>query len=101
MKKIIQNNIKLTRVAVAATLALSAPLTLPPAFAGAGWGDSVDLTGAPVKVPTYYANSPSGMQKLAVLLPERGPSSTGQARAASLSAKPSGTIGRLGTHTMR
>src|SRR4051794_7112376 len=28
--------------------------------AGAGWGDSTDITGAPIKVPTYYASSPSG-----------------------------------------
>jgi FtsP/CotA-like multicopper oxidase with cupredoxin domain/fibronectin type 3 domain-containing protein len=30
--------------------------------AGAGWGDSTDITGAPIKVPTYYANSPSGLR---------------------------------------
>ncbi|HET7831331.1 MAG TPA: choice-of-anchor D domain-containing protein [Gallionella sp.] len=37
-------------------------MTLNPAFAGAGFGNSVDITGAPIQVPTYYANSPSGMQ---------------------------------------
>ena len=32
------------------------------AHAGAGWGDSTFSTGAPKKVPTYYANSPSGLR---------------------------------------
>lgn len=32
------------------------------AHAGAGWGDNLDISGAPIKVPTYYANSPSGLR---------------------------------------
>jgi FtsP/CotA-like multicopper oxidase with cupredoxin domain len=32
------------------------------AHAGAGWGDNTDITGVPIKVPTYYANSPSGLR---------------------------------------
>jgi FtsP/CotA-like multicopper oxidase with cupredoxin domain len=32
------------------------------AHAGAGWGDSTFSTGAPKKVPTYYANSPAGFR---------------------------------------
>jgi FtsP/CotA-like multicopper oxidase with cupredoxin domain len=30
--------------------------------AGAGWGDSTDISGAPTKVPTFYANSPAGLR---------------------------------------
>jgi FtsP/CotA-like multicopper oxidase with cupredoxin domain len=31
-------------------------------IAGAGWGDNTDRAGTPIKVPTYYANSPSGLR---------------------------------------
>jgi len=34
----------------------------PAAFAGAGWADNVDKAGVPFKQPTFYANSPSGVQ---------------------------------------
>jgi FtsP/CotA-like multicopper oxidase with cupredoxin domain len=51
-----------SRIAVAALVALSAPFANEWAYAGAGWGDSTSQTGAPIKVPTYYANSPSGLR---------------------------------------
>jgi FtsP/CotA-like multicopper oxidase with cupredoxin domain len=38
------------------------PWFVGPASAGIGWGDSTDITGAAIKVPTYYANSPSGFR---------------------------------------
>ena len=34
----------------------------PAALAGAGWADNVDKAGVPFKQPTFYANSPSGLQ---------------------------------------
>ena len=37
-------------------------LAINSAYAGAGWGISTNATGAPIKVPTYYANSPSGVR---------------------------------------
>ncbi|BBI99711.1 laccase [Ferrigenium kumadai] len=57
MKK---SKFKLNRVAAAVMLAMAAPWPINMAYAGAGWGNSVDGAGAPIKVPTYYANSPSG-----------------------------------------
>ena len=38
------------------------PLAINQAYAGAGWGDSLDISGLPIKMQTYYANSPSGMR---------------------------------------
>jgi FtsP/CotA-like multicopper oxidase with cupredoxin domain len=46
---------------LAIVAALSATATIQVAYAGAGWGDSLDLNKGPIKRPTYYANSPSGM----------------------------------------
>jgi FtsP/CotA-like multicopper oxidase with cupredoxin domain len=40
---------------------------VPAAFAGAGWGDSFDSNGAPIRVRTYYAHSPSGPRSSTVL----------------------------------
>ncbi|HXU94320.1 MAG TPA: choice-of-anchor D domain-containing protein [Gallionella sp.] len=59
MKK---SKFKLNRVAAAVMLTMVAPWPIDMAYAGAGWGSSTNLTGAPVKVPTYYANSPSGVR---------------------------------------
>ena len=49
---------------MSATLILSliCILTINHAQAGAGWGNSTNATGAPIKVPTYFANSPSGFR---------------------------------------
>ncbi|HET7831552.1 MAG TPA: choice-of-anchor D domain-containing protein, partial [Gallionella sp.] len=41
---------------------MTSQLIVTQAFAGAGFGNSIDITGTPISVPTYYANSPSGMQ---------------------------------------
>lgn len=38
------------------------PMLIGQAYAGPGWGDSFNITGAPIKVPTFYANSPSGLR---------------------------------------
>lgn len=45
-------------IAVAAALATQGAMQV--AYAGAGWGDNLDFNGQPIKVPTFYANSPSG-----------------------------------------
>jgi FtsP/CotA-like multicopper oxidase with cupredoxin domain len=45
-------------MAVAATIAAQGAVQV--AYAGAGWGDNLDFNGRPIKVPTFYANSPSG-----------------------------------------
>ena len=50
---------KMTGAAVLATVPM---LAINQAYAGAGWGISTNATGAPIKVPTYYANSPSGLR---------------------------------------
>lgn len=47
-------------VAVAAALASQGAMQT--AYAGAGWGDNLDFNGQPIKVPTFYANSPSGLR---------------------------------------
>ena len=51
-----------TQMAVAVSLVVSAALTSHFAYAGAGWADNTDKSGAPFKQPTFYANSPSGVQ---------------------------------------
>jgi len=38
------------------------PWFVGPANAGPGWGDSTDILGNTIKVPTYYANSPAGLR---------------------------------------
>ena len=50
------------KLTVAVVLATVPMLAIDPAYAGAGWGNSTNKTGAPIKVPTYYANSPSGLR---------------------------------------
>ncbi len=47
-------------IAVAATVASLGGIQV--AHAGAGWGDNLDFNGNPIKVPTFYANSPSGLR---------------------------------------
>ena len=53
---------KKNRIAIAAMLTLASPFATELAMAGAGWADNVDKAGVPFKQPTYYANSPSGVQ---------------------------------------
>ena len=62
MKEI--NNFIRTRTSLAVLLALS-PAALQMAHAGAGFGDNVDSLGNAIKVPTFYANSPSGLMPMA------------------------------------
>ena len=50
------------KMTMAAALALLPAVATNPAYAGAGWGISTNATGAPINVPTYYANSPSGLR---------------------------------------
>ncbi len=50
-----------TRMSMAILLALS-PVALQMAHAGAGFGDNTSSVGTPIKVPTFYANSPSGLR---------------------------------------
>jgi FtsP/CotA-like multicopper oxidase with cupredoxin domain len=51
---------RVKQVVLAVAAAVSSQ-TLPlVAHAGAGWGNNLDFNGQPIKVPTYYANSPSG-----------------------------------------
>ncbi len=51
------------RLAINGLFALATlPLLISQALAGPGWGDNLDATGAPIKVPTFYANSPSGLR---------------------------------------
>jgi len=38
------------------------PCFVGPANAGPGWGDSTDIFGSAIQVPTYYANSPAGLR---------------------------------------
>ncbi|MFZ2268590.1 MAG: multicopper oxidase domain-containing protein [Azonexus sp.] len=53
---------ELNKITVAVLLTLGMPAAMQMAHAGAGWGDNFDITGAPIKVQTFYANSPSGLR---------------------------------------
>jgi len=53
---------ELNKITVAVLLTLGMPAAVQMAHAGAGWGDNFDITGAPIKVQTFYANSPSGVR---------------------------------------
>ena len=55
------NHFRRTRTSLAILLALS-PTAFQVAHAGAGFGDNLNGLGAPIKVQTYYANSPSGLR---------------------------------------
>ena len=69
-----QGKLKLYQKTATAILAAVSLLTVTPARAGAGWAASTNKTGAPVKVPTYYANSPAGIR--ADLSPTAAPGAT-------------------------
>ncbi len=51
-----------TQLAGAVAMVVSAAFGTQLAFAGAGWADNTDKSGAAFKQPTFYANSPSGVQ---------------------------------------
>ena len=51
-----------SRACVTLGLLLAGASFAPLAIAGAGWADNVDKAGVPFKQPTFYANTPSGIQ---------------------------------------
>jgi FtsP/CotA-like multicopper oxidase with cupredoxin domain/fibronectin type 3 domain-containing protein len=57
-----QLNLNFNRIVLALTAAWLVPLSHQVAFAGPGLADSTNATGSPIKVPTYYVNSPSGLR---------------------------------------
>jgi FtsP/CotA-like multicopper oxidase with cupredoxin domain len=61
MKKVNSSTFKLNPIAASIVLAMASQLTASVAYAGAGWGDNTDISGNPIKVQTFYANSPSGL----------------------------------------
>ncbi len=58
MKNIKSRNFKRSPIALAVALTLTVPLSINQVIAGAGWGDHSNMVS---KVPTYHANSPSGL----------------------------------------
>jgi hypothetical protein len=58
MKNIKSRNFKHSPIAMAVALTLTVPMSINQVQAGAGWGDNANMVS---KVPTYYANSPSGL----------------------------------------
>jgi FtsP/CotA-like multicopper oxidase with cupredoxin domain len=61
MKKVKSSTFKLNPIAASIVLAMASQLTTSVAYAGAGWGDNTDISGNPIRVRTFYANSPSGL----------------------------------------
>ena len=57
-----RNTFKRNPVAAAIVLALAAQFPVDVAYANGSWGTNTDITGATINVPTYYANSPQGVQ---------------------------------------
>ncbi len=55
-------NLKLNRITLALAAICIAPLGHQVVYAGPGYADSTNSAKAPIKVPTYYANSPSGLR---------------------------------------
>jgi FtsP/CotA-like multicopper oxidase with cupredoxin domain len=73
-RKILNQSTNLRRSAVSrACLTFAMALaSAPGAFAGAGWGNSVGADGiTPIRVPTYYAHSPSGQRDATVILNDK------------------------------
>jgi FtsP/CotA-like multicopper oxidase with cupredoxin domain len=62
MKISILGKTNFSSITLALVVALTGQAISNQAHAGAGWGDNVDITGTPIKVQTYYANSPAGMR---------------------------------------
>ncbi len=60
MKHAQRKNFKLTPIAAAVAVVLTAQFAPHVAQAGSGFGSGVTVTNTPNVVPTYYANSPSG-----------------------------------------
>ncbi len=57
-----RKNFQVTKLGLALATAFAAQSGMQVAYAGAGWGDNTDFAGQAIKVPTFYANSPSGMR---------------------------------------
>jgi FtsP/CotA-like multicopper oxidase with cupredoxin domain len=53
---------RFNKISLAVAAAIATQGTVQLAYAGAGWGDNLDFNGRPIKVPTFYANSPSGLR---------------------------------------
>jgi FtsP/CotA-like multicopper oxidase with cupredoxin domain len=62
MKKIQRNCFKRNPVAAALALALAVQFSANLAHANGAYGTNTDISGATINVPTYYANSPQGVQ---------------------------------------
>lgn len=60
MKKIQRSSFKLNPIAAAIAIVISTQYPANMAYANSGFGDGVDINNQPIKVPTYYANSPVG-----------------------------------------
>jgi FtsP/CotA-like multicopper oxidase with cupredoxin domain len=60
VKKAQRSSFKLHPLAAAIALAMTAQFAANVAYAGSGFGKGIDITTAPVILPTYYANSPVG-----------------------------------------
>lgn len=60
MKKIQRRSFKLRPIVAAIAVIVAAQSPFNMAYANSGFGDGVDINNQPVKVPTYYANSPVG-----------------------------------------
>ncbi len=58
--KTVQRSFKFSPVASAIAMALAAQFPIGVAYANSGFGDGVNLGNSPVKLATFYANSPSG-----------------------------------------
>lgn len=58
-----QRKFGLYQMTASVVLVMAAMVASHSVHAGAGWGVSTDATGAPIKVPTYHANSPSGLRE--------------------------------------
>jgi FtsP/CotA-like multicopper oxidase with cupredoxin domain len=61
MKQIQRSSFKLNPVAAAIVLAMASQFSANVAQANAGFGVDIDISGAKVNIPTYFAASPSGV----------------------------------------
>jgi len=62
MKKVQNRSFKLKPIAASIVFAMAAQMTANVAYGNAGYGVNVNISGATIAVPTYYANSPQGVQ---------------------------------------
>ena len=62
MKKVRRSSFKLNPIALSIVLAMASQFSANVAYANGGYGTNTDRSGAIFNVPTYYANSPQGIQ---------------------------------------